>query len=795
MEKRVVGKIVKVFLMAVFAVGYAVPSFSETLPEKHPASVVASTAETTSVKTTTGESAPQVMASEAVNQVYKLKTPISNFYGAGAVDLRCSSESVMVSIPIPDRWNVKSANLTVNYTQSSALIPAISLFAVRIGNKPLFQKKPDPEELTKTVTAPIPPNMLKASYNEFVFEASQHFQTSKECERPCDPALWTKVNLAESFLELEYALKPVPLNLGKTDFIFDPKLITGGRVNMVLDGIKDDNLSIAGTVASGVAKRFTYRKVAFTVSDDVVPGYDNILLGDAKFVARILDRYKMAIKTDSTLIKVMHLPDHLEPSTGENSGKLRVDPTHALLILTADNAGHLKIASSTFASMTFPYPGTDEMVVQKFNIPEITLYSGKNIISTEKIYKFNALGFKTHTFRGIQPQAKSITFRLPVDFLIRQNDYAKVTLAFSYTAGVRPDSVLNVFLNDRLVRSIALSNPTGDLLTGYKMDFPTFLFKPGTNVLTFAPILTPLAKECELLQPESFSLTLFENSTFFLPAMPHLIELPQMELFAINGFPFTRWPDGYGSRIFLPNADKNTVAAAFNIIGLITQLNGYPLLAMEVTTENLSNYQGELMVIGDAKSIPDNIWADAPLKLGRVSQAPYPATTNWESAKATSFVETTQISGIGRENAALMQFQSPFKKGHSVLLVTAETTANVKRLSEAMSEPSVLANIAGDLDIIDLATPDYLVNSMNFQKKYLTGEKGEVSGLDAFLFTNTWIYYALVLVLILVPTAILYIGAKRIIAKREKAGESKVATSTAGKIFDFLKRIFLRKGK
>ncbi len=358
-----------------------------------------------------------------------------------------------------------------------------------------------------------------------------------------------------------------------------------------------------------------------------------------------------------------------------------------------------------------------------------------------------------------------ITFRLPADFLIKQNQYAKMVLNFSYGAGMRGDSALNVMLNDKSVRVIHLNNINGDYIERYKIELPTYLFKPGSNTIKFAPVLNPLAKECDLLRQDGYFLTIFENSTFHFPAMPHFIEMPKLELFALDGFPFTRWPDGYESMIYLTQSNYDTVNAALNLIGLMTQKNGYPLFGAEITFKKPDNWDGELIILGDIKTIPEDFAINAPLKFAKESSIPYPVVRSWDAE--TSFAFSKQISGIGNNTGAVMEFESPYKKGRSVLLLTGASTKELSSLSQALLEPAVQVQMAGDLMLIDLAAPpDYRVKTISAGEKYYTGKSGKISAIEYHLFKYPYIYYISVALLVLVVSLILFYMLKRYRRKR-----------------------------
>lgn len=735
--------------------------------------------------------------SSSVNAEH-LDLPLNKYVPAKTVDLRCIAGSFTVQIPIPERWEVKKATLIVPYVNSSNLIMDQAQLVIRVNDYPVGQVKLNPLFPEGKMSIAIPPAMLPSGYNKLTFQVAQHF--TKDCENPCAPDLWTSLNFEESFLQLEYSPKPVPLRLSEIgNFLFDSKIFPQGEVNLITEDTSSDIITIAGIAASGIARRFDYRKVAFTTSKDIGPGLDNVLVGREAFIEAFLKQKGISIgKITGPFLKIVYLPagkngygsfsamaeTFLKQQEIELNEKLRrflsmpytagsvraeYDPFHALLIVSGLNVEHVKIAAETLANMTFPYPGIDETTILEFNLPEITMYGGKRVLQSDKMYKFKTLEFSTHTFEGLQPAPMDISFRLPADFLIKSNQSVKISINFAYGAGMRADSVLNIKLNGKIVRAISVGKTTGDTITGYKLEIPTYLFKAGNNVLTFAPILTPIAKECDLIQLESLFLTIFENSTFYFPPMAHFVELPKIELFMLNGFPFTRWPDGYETLVYLTRGDDATIAAAFNIIGLITQKNGYPLFGIKITAEEPQKWDGELIVIGDVDSIPDFLKKAAPMKLLKESIVSYPVIADWEGEE--SLASTKQRSGFGSVSGAMMEFQSPYKQGRTVLMFTAGSAKNLVSFSHALLDPGVQSMSEGDLIMVGLTPPDYKVNAMKVGKKYFSGKMGKISMIGVYLYTYPFLYYIVILLAILILGLIIFFFLKRY-KKRKKAVEA-----------------------
>lgn len=721
-----------------------------------------------------------------------LDLPLNRYVPAKTVDLRCIAGFFTVQIPIPDRWEVKKAVLSVPYVNSSNLIMDQAQLVVEINDYPVGQVKLNPLYPEGKLAITIPPAMMPSGYNKLTFKVAQHF--TKDCENPCAPDLWTSLNFDDSFLRLEYSLKPVPLRLSEVgNFLFDPKTFPQGEVNIITENTSSNVVTLAGIAASGISRRFNYRKTVFTASRDIRPGVDNILIGTKEFVEAFLLQKGVGIgKITGPYLKIIYMP---EGKAGYNafsemaetflkqkevelndkisrflktpfagSEKSKQDPFHALLVVTGANLKHLEIAAETLANMTFPFPGIDETTILEFSLPEISLYSGRRVLQSDKIYKFKTLEFSTHTFEGLQPAPMDIAFRLPADFLIKQNQAVKMSLNFAYGAGMRADSVLNIKLNGKVVRSISVGKTTGDTITGYKLEIPTYLFKAGNNVLTFAPILTPIAKECDLIQLESLFLTIFENSTLYFPPMAHFVELPKIELFMINGFPFTRWPDGYETLIYLTRPDDNVIAAAFNIIGMITQKNGYPLFGVKIGLEKPKKWEGELVVIGDVDSVPDIFKKGAPLKLLKESTVPYPVISNWEGE--ASFAYSRQITEIGGGSGAMMEFESPFKQGRTVLLFTAGSPRDLLHFSYALLDPGVQSMSEGDLIMVGLTPPDYKVSALKTGKRYFTGKTGTITLIGVYLYTYPILYYIAILILILIVSLTAFYILRRFRRKR-----------------------------
>ncbi len=699
-----------------------------------------------------------------------VKIPLQKFTSSSALEMRCQSGGQNISIPVPERWKVTKAVLSLHYTVSNNMLPDISQMVLRVNGELVSQVKLDNMAPGATKEIVIPVERLHSGYNNFSFQAVQHYMRN-QCEQPCAPDLWTNISVTESSIQMDYEMRPIPLKLGEVaGWVFDPKQFPEGAVNIVADTSTPESVTMMSMAASGIARRFDYRKVRFSHSLDIKQGSDNVLIGTTAFVGELLAKYGIALEAqEGGLIKVFYVPK-------KDGGK---DGLHALIVVTGKQAAELKIAAETFANMSLPYPGTDEMHAIAFSMPDISMYSGREELIPDKVYEFNTLGLQSSSFlgfsgrptsKGFSNPASDISFRLPPDFLIKQNQYAKIKLNFSYGAGLRADSSLSLSLNEKQIRDIHLDSPSGNFIEEYRVDIPTYLFKPGTNTISFRPYLNTARQVCDASNTDGLFVTIYGNSTLSFPPMPHFVEMPKSELFVLNGFPFTRWPDGYETMVYLPQHDSGSIDTALNLIGMITQKNGFPLFGTQVVFAEPKDWQGELLVVGEANAIPKSIMNLAPFQPDGAATIPYPVSRGWDSE--TSIAISKQRAGLGEGTGLLMEFESAYKKGRSVVIATAQTEKDLLALGDALLSPGIQARIKGDVALVQLDVPEYDVVSMDVGKKYSTGDKGGVSRLDAFLYANPYVFYGLIALGLVGFSWFLFWLARRNRAKRLNPGNN-----------------------
>ena len=685
-----------------------------------------------------------------------IKLPLQQLTALAALELRCVSDQREIQVPLPERWDLKRLVLHLRYTVSTNLLPESSQLVIKMRGQPVAQARLNPLAPEVRLGIDIPPKLLVPGYNSLAFQVAQH-ASKNQCEAPCSPDLWTNVSLVESYLEMEFDWKAVPPALASlSSFVFDPRLLPAGEVHLVTEDESAISATLAGIVASGIARRFDYRRVGFTVSRVPRPGVDNVLIGKRTFAAKVLGE-DVVRRTKGGYLKVLPM----KAASGEK------DPTRAMLVVTGESDAAVKIAAITFTNISFKFPGSDELEAFEFKLPEVQQYSGRETIKTDLEYTLKTLDFPTQSFVGNNPGSRGITFRLPPDFHIRPNQYAKLALNFSYGAGLKNDSSFNIGVNGKGVRAVALDSASGSFIDSYKVDIPTYVFQPGANTISFTGHLHAGGQVCDVAQPDNLFLTVYGNSTLSFPPMPHFVEMPKLELFMHSGFPLTRWPDGHEAFIWLTEKDDRVLAAALNLVGVATQRNGFPLFEMEFTYERPAT-EGEVLVFGRVSTVPAELRQAAPLKILDDSVVvPYPVVRGWNTEFVAS-ASSKQKSALGPGRALLMQFQSPWYSGRTVTMLTAARAEDLVEASQALLTAAVQGKATGDIVLIEPGDPEPQVSAMVAGSPYATGKRGSYSTLESFLYTRPVAYYAVSAVALLLLGIGLFFALRRWRAQRHK---------------------------
>lgn len=694
----------------------------------------------------------------AYAQVQELN--LGKFTGRSNLTLRCTGDEQSLDFPVADRWNVKNVSMNLHYISSINLVGTRSQLVVKLNGMPIAQTKLLASAPDVLVQLKLPVDYLRTGYNRISFGVAQHAEY-EGCEHYCAPDLWTTVDLQKSSLAFEVDERELAPNLSSIKKIFDSKLIAQAKVHIVVDQADQESLKAAAVAASGISHHFDYQPVNYSVSDAIKPGMDNVLVGKRAFVERFaaLEKSSATDPERSGQLALMHLPIDQD----------KVDKQRALIVVTGATENAVKVAAQTLAAMD-TFPGIPSMDVEEFKVPFIRAYNGREMIQPKQEYTFKALNFATTTFRGVNSSSKDITFQIPPDMTVRPNFVTKLRLHLAYGAGMRTTSAINILVNDTIVRAVSLNKPEGGVYNNYEIEIPTRIFQPGLNRITFQTELHPPLKECDLAMLGNLFVTVFEDSSLTFPDMPRYVEMPKLELFALSGFPFTRWSDGSDSRFVLVEKNPETMNAAFNMIGLISQRSGFPMFNLDIGTTIPGQFQGDLVLFGSPDAISSALQGVELPFMKQKSTVTYQIVHDW--ATSPVYVQNVQSGGLGSKQGYLYEFESPYQAGRSVLAVAAQDGDSLNQLTQTLLQSRNQVLLKGGLALVDFSAEDddaVTVKTYPGLKTYTTNKTGSESWINSFLHKYPWTFYIVVAILTIVIFTLLALALRRFRRNRIKA--------------------------
>jgi len=686
----------------------------------------------------------QIFVAGSVHALEHEQIPLVTLNIPGIVSLGSNDDQYTVKVPSTRRRQIQEATLHLAYVNSTALLAERSRLLFLFNDYPLGEIVLEPQAPEGKVTITIPGRLFVPGYNDLQIRVAQDFK-DHGCIPQDPPEVWTRLLFIDSTLEFSYTRREVPLSLASvSDFLFDPKETGKPQVHIVVETMDKVDVHRAAITAAAVALRYDYRPVRFSTGSNLLPGRDNIVIGDHDFVRKVTGQADL------------HDDMGILPMTSATADML--DRYHGLLYLSGAGPEEIRRSIEAFSVLSLPLPDLQSCMVSEVKLPVITTYSGRNRLEAEKKYTFEELGFITTTFRGSRRESRQLTFTLPAKFFLAGNRDILVRLNLAYAASMREDSILALDINSKFVSSVPLDLAQGGQYRGYAIRLPLRFFNAGTNILNFHPILTPLhTSACELIQGENLALTLFDTSTLEVPPLQQWVTMPQLSYLFDDGFPLTVMPDFSKTTLFMPNRNSRTVAAALNILAGISQKNG--VLPYQLTVaDTLGEYKkNNLLVIGSRADLPGEISAGLEPD-GGIAMPVYgrlPGTLqrfDWrdrleqwlfdDTVKVIPATPDKAIFGselrLGPKQAVLAEFESPFTPMQTVVVLTAEDADAVLQASDILQDYEVKQQCRDSFVLLDFKEKKPSVRTTSLIPSYGVGRVTLQSRLTYLINKYLW---------------------------------------------------------
>jgi hypothetical protein len=166
---------------------------------------------------------------------------------------------------------------------------------------------------------------------------------------------------------------------------------------------------------------------------------------------------------------------------------------------------------------------------------------------------------------------------MPMDFLPADYDRMALNLAGSHSADLGRQASILVEVNGHAAATQMLRAGAADDLERNQIFLPLRLLKPGQNrIEILAQTPTQADETCQVSRASSLRrLQILDRSELVLPRIARIGRAPELSLLAAGGFPFSR--EGAKPVLFVPNPDRQTMAAALTLAARLAVAAGRPI--------------------------------------------------------------------------------------------------------------------------------------------------------------------------------------------------------------------------
>ena len=603
---------------------------------------------------------------------------------------------------------VQQAKLNLHYSFSPGLIPEMSHLNVLL-NGTLIASLAAPAKTADvqdalTASIPLPADMLVRN-NTLSFQFIGHY--TRDCEDPANSVLWARVEnnsnieLSGSLLPLSDDLKILPL-----PFYDDALSEAHQAVPFVFtEQPSNETLQAAGILASwlGIFAKTHALTMPAKVSSTVPQG--NVVL----FVEKPTD-----------------LPPGMDLNISGPTIAMRVnpsDPYGKVLVIAGNDPSQLVTAAQAVALQNTMLQGRTARI-SEFELPapreadDAPLWLRTDRISPFWNYTDNA------ELRSDGSGPLAVYLRVPPDLYYADRSTIPLNIDYRYNAiPLANGSTLRVTANGTFVNELPLphaDNPKKTL--SYRAAVPLTGMRPFSNTLLFN-FYFQIAKtgHCQDTAPINLQGSILRSSHLDLRGLNHWAAMPNLELFANAGFPFTRFADLSQTMVVMPAAaSEKEIGAYLTLMAYFSQQTGYPALRVSVSNSASLGKDLDYLILGTTTDQPafDRLSGQLPVSVksdevtvsdtggifASIQHAWWQVAEmrpNWWWKLGQTKERNGLITSLGESPEAVIQgIESPWESNRSVVTIAFRDDNSASAFVSAFLKSYASGNISESVSVL-----------------------------------------------------------------------------------------------
>ena len=624
--------------------------------------------------------------------------------GSPQIELHSIDRQHNIYFTLPQTHVVRTATVHVYYTFSPSLIPQLSQLKLTLNGtlfatiQPAAGKYGGSDGSDSEADFNIPPELLVHN-NALTIEFIGHY--TMNCEDPANTALWARVHPNTS-IDIRGDLLPLADDLKQLPVPFvDPAVVQPVSIPVVFPSQPSlKAIQAAGIVAGYFGLVSADRPVRFPVHIGAIPQGNVIVI--AENAASLPAGFNLSSVSGPTVAM----------RTNPN------DPYGKILIITGPDADDMIVAAQAIALHSDLLTGTQTSITNLTLPARQTPDAAPRWARTDQTIQL--LDHATAgQLQGDGTTPLNVYFRIPPDLYYETGDEnARLHLAYRYNSiPIGPISSLQVRINSAFLGSTPLT-PGQDASRTTTADVPVPIvnLRPFSNTLSFEYAFQLAHKQnCDNTTPINVQGSILRDSYLDLRGYPHWTPLPNLEIFANAGFPFTRLADLSGTTVVLPPAPTEQEIETFvTLMGHFGRQTGFPGLRVTVAGPDAlhDGAATDFLIIGVGDDQPafDKLGTHLPVSLGS-GQVQVHDTAGffvkllhnaWWKLRSGQHTESGELTAGGTPDAVIEGIESPYDIAGSRSVVAIHlkdastfepfmsTFLNVQQSSDVSGSVSVL---------------------------------------------------------------------------------------------------------
>jgi cellulose synthase (UDP-forming) len=622
--------------------------------------------------------------------------------GSSPIEMHGTSSRHDIFFRLPLTHLVRSAEIHISYAFSPGLLPKLShlqllmngtLFAT-IAPTPVEEHGSGGDDLEADFE--VPAALLEHS-NTLTIRFIGHYSTN--CEDPANAALWARVERNTSLdIQGVLALPSDELKNLPAPFV-DPAVISPAAVPIVFASAPSlKAIQAAGVVSSYFGLNSDNHAVRFPVYIGALPEGNAIVIADSS-TNQPLGLNLGAIRAPTVALRT-------NPH----------DPYGTILIIAGATADQALIASQAVALHSDLLSGP-QSTLDHFRLPDAR--NPDDAPRWARTDKPIPLGSDTSEAEletdGSTPLVATV--RLPPDLYYNSKDpEATLHIAYRYNSiPIGPRSSLQVRLNNAFVSTVPL-DPGHESAreSDAEVSVPVTDLHPFSNAFSFNFAFQPVIKNgCQTAVPDHLQGALLGPTTLDLRDYPHYAPLPDLELFANAGFPFTRRPDLSETTVVIPaTPTRQEIETFLALMGHFSRTTGFPALRVAVAAADAlhEGAQTDFVIIGAGDDQPafNKLNNDLPVVLRgdqiqvRDTQGFFaPLHPSWGKLDSIDHIASGSLATGGTPDAIIEAIKSPYGDNRSIVAIHLKDADAFDPFLNALLKKQKSSEISGSVSVFE----------------------------------------------------------------------------------------------